>query len=129
LAELLATHGRVDLLRHRAEAGDQAASRQLTKLLASETAVDGAAVQEQLAHLRRRIGGGDESAARQLTALLFDLRNEAELRREVDAGTFQAAERLVALLNADETVDRAIIDRLRAYGLDADGDPCTPEEA
>jgi hypothetical protein len=129
LAELLAAHGRVDALQQRADAGDQAASRQLAKVLASETTVDGAAVQAQLAHLRRRIGSGDEAAARQLTALLFDLRNAAELRREVDAGTFQAAERLVALLNADETVDRAYVGRLRTHGLDAGGAPYTPREA
>lgn len=129
LAELLATHGRTDALQARADAGDEAAARQLAKLLASETTVDGAAIQTQLAYLRRRISGGDEAAARQLTALLFDLRNEAELRREVDAGTFQAAERFVALLNATETVDRTLVDRIRAHGLDAGGIPYTPREA
>jgi hypothetical protein len=129
LAELLATHGRVDVLRRRAGHGDQAAARQLEKLLASDPAVDGAAVQAQLVHLRRRMGSGDEAAARQLTTLLFDLRNETELRREVDAGTAGAAERLVALLNADETVDRTVVDRLRAYGLTANGRYCTPREA
>jgi hypothetical protein len=129
LAELLAAHGRTDALQQRADAGDQAASRQLAKLLASETTEDGAAVQAQLAHLRRQISAGDEVAARELTALLFDLRNEAELRREVDTGTFQAAERLMALLNADEAVDRVLVDRLRAHGLAADGGPYTPPEA
>lgn len=129
LAELLATHGRVDALWQRANAGDQAASRQVANLLASETTLDGAAVQAQLGLLRRRIGSGDEVAARQLTALLFDLRNVAELRREVDAGTLEAAERLVALLNSDETVDRAYVDRLRTYGLDAGGAPYGPREA
>jgi hypothetical protein len=129
LAELLAAHGRTDALQQRADAGDQAASRQLAKLHASETTEDGAAVQAQLAHLRRQISAGDEVAARELATLLFDLRNEAELRREVDAGTFQAAERLVALLNADGAVDRVLVDRLRAYGLAADGTPYTPPEA
>lgn len=129
LAELLATHGQVETLQQRADAGDQAASRQLAKLLASGTTGDGAAVQAQLAHLRHRIGSGDEAAARQLTALLFDLRKEADLRCEVDAGTFQAAERLVALLNADETVDRAYVDHLCAHGLDAGGALCAPREA
>ncbi|WP_238006113.1 hypothetical protein KZZ52_51775 [Dactylosporangium sp. AC04546] len=128
LAELLASHGRMDLLQRRAEAGDQAAARQLKKLHDSNTAADGAAVRAQLAHLRRGIAGGDVTAARQLTTLLFDLRNEVELRREVDAGTFLAAERLVALLNADETVDRALVDRLRTHGLDADGAPYVPRE-
>jgi hypothetical protein len=129
LAELFATHGRVDALRQRADAGDLAASRQLEKLLATAPVDDSAAVQAQLVHLRRRIGGGDESAARQLTTLLFDLRKVAELRREVDAGTFQAAERLVALLNADATVDRQLVDHIRAYGLGADGHPYRPREA
>jgi hypothetical protein len=129
LAELLATHCRVDLLQQRADAGDLAALHRLQKLLASTTATDGTAVQAQLAHLRRRIGSGDLTAARQLTTLLFDLRNEAELRHEVDAGTFGAADRLVALLNADETVDRDVVDRLRAHGLTAGGLVHTPEEA
>ena len=129
LAELLATHGQVDALQQRADAGDEAASRQLAKLLDSGATIEGTPIQAELAYLRRRIGSGDEAAARQVTALLFDLRNEAELRREVDAGTFQAAERLVALLNATETVDRALVDHLRAHGLDADGVPYRPREA
>ncbi|MFB9833011.1 hypothetical protein [Actinoallomurus acaciae] len=112
----------IDLLRrHLTEvprdrsAGDRAVSRQLAELLAPETIENGAAVQAQPAHLRRRISNG--VSAREHTAL----RDEAELRREVDAGTFQAAERLVALFNA--------VDRLRAYGLAADGTPYTPPEA
>jgi transcriptional regulator with XRE-family HTH domain len=123
LAELLATHGRADLLAQRADAGDRAAARQLAKLRDSAATADGAAVQAHLAHLRRRIGGGDEAAARQLTTLLFDLRNVTDLRREVDAGTREAAERLVALLNADESVARTLVEDLRVHGLDADGTP------
>ncbi|GID93412.1 hypothetical protein Adi01nite_28240 [Amorphoplanes digitatis] len=128
LAELLATHSRVDSLQQRANAGDPAASRQLAKLLASDTAVDSTAVQTQFIHLQRQIRSGDEVAARQLTTLLFDLRDETELRCQVDAGTFQAAERLVALLNADETVDRELVNRLRAHGLRADGVLYMPQE-
>jgi hypothetical protein len=132
LAELLATHRRLPELRSRAEAGDDAAARRLTKLdTRAEDPVDIGAVTAQIADLRAAVDSGEPHAAERLTTLLFETRRARELRAEVDAGTPHAVERLIALLTAEQAHDTTPagpdIDRLRAFGLHADGTPVIPD--
>jgi hypothetical protein len=120
LADMYAAWGEADLLRARAEAGDTAAELRLSKVHRVFARHEGA--RYQIGELRAAVDEGRAEAAMELCTLLFELRDEASLRAELDAGTLGARERLIALYTAVE--HRSLI-QLRAFGLDADGNPFT----
>jgi len=123
LADLYLAWGEVDLLRERADAGDRAAGLRLAKIHRLPARRADAAY--EIAELRAAVDEGRPEAPLQLCTLLFELRDEKNLKAELNAGTSGAAERLIALYTAQE--HRSLI-RLRAYGLDADGQLVTPEQ-
>ncbi|GAA0566492.1 hypothetical protein GCM10010172_57860 [Paractinoplanes ferrugineus] len=120
LADMYAAWGEADLLRARAEAGDAAAELRLSKLHRVFARHESARF--QIGELRAAVDEGRAEASMELCTLLFELRDEAGLRAELDAGTAGARERLIALHTA--TGHRSL-SRLRAFGLDADGNPVT----
>jgi hypothetical protein len=120
LADLYAGWGEADLLRTRAEAGDTAAELRLSKMHQILTRHEGA--RYQIGELRAAVDEGRPEAAIQLCTLLFELRDEPNLRAELEAGTTGARDRLIALYTAQE---HPALVRLRAFGLDADGNPRT----
>jgi hypothetical protein len=123
LADLYLAWGEVELLRDRADAGDRAAGLRLAKI--HRLSARRAAAMYEIAELRAAVDEGRPEAALQLCTLLFELRDEKNLKAELNAGTTGAAERLIALYTAQE--HRSLI-RLRAFGLDADGQLVTPEQ-
>ncbi|MFG1917422.1 hypothetical protein [Micromonospora sp. NPDC048898] len=116
LADLYAGWGEVELLRARAEAGDRAAELRLAKL--ERDADRSADASYEIDALRKAVDEGDPEAPGKLCSLLFDLRDEVNLRAELNAGTAGAAERLLGLYTAQ---DHPSLIRLRAFGLDANG--------
>lgn len=121
LADVLMAWGETDVLRARAEAGDSAAEFRLSKAHRDSARRPGAAY--EIATLRAAVDDGRPEAAMQLCTLLFELRDEPNLRAELEAGTTGAAERLIALYTAEERRELA---QIRAFGLDADGEPINP---
>jgi hypothetical protein len=121
LADLYAAWGEVDLLRERADAGDPAAQLRLSKV--HRVAARGPGAADEIGVLRAEVDEGQPEAAVRLCTLLFELRDEANLKAELDAGTRGAAERLIALYTAQ---NRPSLVRLRAFGLDADGQIVSP---
>jgi hypothetical protein len=122
LADLYLGWGEADLLRDRSEMGDRAAELRLSKMHRVSARRAGAAY--VFGELGSAVDEGRPEAAMQLCTLLFELRDEKNLRAELNAGTTGAAERLVALYTAQE--HQSLI-RLRAFGLDAAGQPVTAE--
>jgi hypothetical protein len=118
LADLYAGWGDEGELRARADAGDGAAALRLAKTRRVQARHE--AARYQIGELRAAVDEGRPEAALQLCTLLFELRDEQNLRAELDAGTAGAAGRLIALYTAQG--HRALIP-LRAFGLDADGEP------
>lgn len=110
LARLLVATGRLDELRDRADAGDDAASSQLANLLAEQGRLD---------ELRTRTDAGDVRAAWRLTELLDQQRRPDELWDEVDAGTLDAGQHLIDLLDRTGHTDQA--EQIRNFGLNPDG--------
>ena len=123
LADLLARQGRLDELRQRAEAGDQAATSGLIKLLiqqgnmAEAAQIAGQSAPDQGAQvlpwpaaegydavdaLRRRADAGDRQAALLLADLLTGQGRDDDaielLRERADAGEVHAAIRLISML-------------------------------
>ena len=123
LADLYAAWGEVDLLRDRANAGDRAADLRLGKM--TRLAARRAGATNEIDGLRTAVDEGRPEASLQLCTLLFELRDERNLKAELNAGTTGAAERLIALYTAQ---DHPSLIRLRAFGLDADGQLVTPEQ-
>ncbi|MFC0533905.1 hypothetical protein [Phytohabitans kaempferiae] len=125
LADLYTAWGEVDLLTARADAGDEAAKLRLPKARMADDRASGA--ESEVAELRAAVDAGKPDAGEQLCALLFELRDEAQLSAEVEAGTDGAADRLLALYTAMESHPPEHLAQLRAFGLDADGEPFTPD--
>jgi hypothetical protein len=94
----------LQLLRDRADAGDEAATMQLAVLLTNRGDLDQA---EQL--LRDRADADDMAAALQLADLLTERGDLDQLRARADTGDWGAARRLADLL-----AERGDLDRLRA---------------
>ncbi|MEV4350616.1 hypothetical protein AB0J83_39670 [Actinoplanes sp. NPDC049596] len=118
LADLHAAWGDVDELRSRAARGDRAAELRISKAHRHERA------RFQIEQLRAQADEGRAEAALQLCTLLFELRDEEQLKVELNAGTPGAADRLIALYTAQ---DHPSLIRLRAFGLDADGQLVTQQ--
>jgi hypothetical protein len=118
LAQLLAQGGDLDraeqILRARADAGDQDAARELAKLLRERGDLDG---------LQARADAGNEAAAGPLAGLLAERgdldRAEQILRARADAGDEAAAGPLADLLTKQGRGEEA--ERLRRFGLNLDG--------
>jgi tetratricopeptide (TPR) repeat protein len=142
LARLLASHGRIEELRARADAGDQSAIIQLAELAAARGRDDEAlellsvgadaggqdaaerranllADQGRVDELRAHADAGDLYAAERLVRLLADQDRLDEIRLEVDAGTPTAGRGLVRLLTKQGKTEEA--ERLRRQGLNPDG--------
>jgi hypothetical protein len=126
LADLYVAWGDVELLAARAEAGDRAAELRLSKVNAA--AADGRGPDAQLAELRTALDAGAPEAAGQLCALLFELRDRDELWHEMQAGTSGAADRLLALYTATDFMTPEQLTRIRAFGLEADGQLAGPDD-
>ena len=108
LAELLEKRGALgeaeQILRGRADAGDEDAGAQLAALLARRGRLDEA---EQI--LRGRVDAGDKQAGAQLTALLADRGDLDEVRALVDVGRARIPSRLLRFFT-----DRDDLDEVRA---------------
>lgn len=125
LADLYAAWGDVELLTARADAGDEAAKLRLAKARTSDDRAR--AAESEVAELRAAVDAGKPDAGGQLCTLLFELCDETRLRAEVEAGTDGAAERLIALHTARQSLPTERLAQLRAFGLDADGEPLSPD--
>ena len=110
LAGVLAEHGNLNRLRARADAGNEYAAMQLAKVLAQRGDLNG---------LRARADAGDQQAAWQLAKVLAQRGDLNGLRARADAGDQHAAGRLAGVLAEQGRREEA--GRLRRFGLNVDG--------
>jgi hypothetical protein len=88
------------VLRHRADAGDWFAARELAQLLRQQRNLD-----EAIAVLRRAANAGNRFAAEQLAQLLRQQGNLDELRTRAAAGDWPAGQHLNRLLREQGNLD------------------------
>jgi hypothetical protein len=118
VAEQLADHGRLDELRELTDSGNPVAAEQLAALLAKHGKLD---------ELRELADSGNPVAAEQLVKLLAEQRRLDELWQEVHAGTTGALDALIAVLGEAGTGAGVGTERLRCWGLNADGGIAQPQ--